>query len=71
MKKSNKNEFVEKLKKYITIRGIEFEIQLYNGKKFFFKNNLELKNNNLIAKLSKNEIKIPISEIKSINLYAA
>ncbi len=70
-KKNKTNNFIKQLKKYISIKGLEIVIHLVNGEVIELQNNVRLEKNNIVVKNKNNEFHIPISDIKSIDLYAA
>lgn len=70
-KKIKSYSFVNQLKKYISIKGLELVIHLVNGEIIELQNNVRLEKNNIIVKNKNNEYQIPLSDIKSIDLYAA
>jgi len=71
MKKARSNDFIKQLKKYISIKGLEIVIHLVNGEVIELQNNVRLEKNNIIVRNKNREFHIPISDIKSIDLYAA
>ncbi|NMB63627.1 MAG: hypothetical protein GYA16_02025, partial [Spirochaetes bacterium] len=56
---------------YISIKGLEIVIHLVNGEVIELQNNVRLEKNNIVVRNKNREFHIPISDIKSIDLYAA
>jgi len=69
--KNKTNSFIKQLKKYIAIKGLEIVIHLVNGEVIELQNNVHLEKNTIVIKNKNREFHIPISDIKSIDLYAA
>ncbi|HOF14677.1 MAG TPA: hypothetical protein P5130_06395, partial [Spirochaetota bacterium] len=70
-KKTKSISFSKQLKKYISIKGLEMVIHLVNGEIIELHNNVRLEKNTIVVKNKNNEFYIPLSDIKSIDLYAA
>lgn len=70
-KKTKSISFSKQLKKYISIKGLEMVIHLVNGEIIELHNNVRLEKNTIVVKNKNNELYIPLSDIKSIDLYAA
>jgi len=70
-KKTKSISFNKQLKKYISIKGLEMVIHLVNGEIIELHNNVRLEKNTIVVKNKNNEFYIPLSDIKSIDLYAA
>ncbi|MEW6527219.1 MAG: hypothetical protein AB1444_11180 [Spirochaetota bacterium] len=69
--KKKTNSFIKQLKKYISIKGLEIVIHLVNGEVIELQNNVRLEKNNIVVRNKNREFHIPLSDIKSIDLYAA
>ncbi len=71
MKNSKKN-FRYQINKYLDIKGLDIIVSLNNGKEIELNKNRKLVKNEIIS-IDKNhkEMRIPISKITSIDLYAA
>jgi hypothetical protein len=71
-RRKKKNNFKELLKKYLDIKGLDIVILLSSGAEVELNKNRVLVNNEIVTFDKGNrETRIPLSEIKSVELYAA
>jgi hypothetical protein len=64
--------FKKQLKKYLAIKGLDIVVYLHNGNKIELnKNRLLIKDAIIIFDKNNKEHKIPISQIASVDLFAA
>ncbi len=71
-KKSRKNDFKMLLEKYLDIKGLDIIVYLSDGKTIELNKCRKLRKNNIIITDANNrEIRIPLSRIRSVDLYAA
>ena len=71
-KKKNKNNFKLLLKKYLDIKGLDIIIQLADGQEIELNKNRVLDKNEIVTfDKGNNEKRIPLSKVKSVELYAA
>ncbi|HMB21118.1 MAG TPA: hypothetical protein VKQ10_08625 [Spirochaetota bacterium] len=71
-KKAKKNDFKDLLEKYIDIKGLDIIVYLSNGNQIELNKSRKLVKNSIIVIDGNNkEIKIPLSTIRSVDLYAA
>lgn len=71
-KKSSKNDFKMLLEKYLDIKGLDIIVYLSDGKTIELNKSRKLvKNNIIITDANNKEIRIPLSRIRSVDLYAA
>lgn len=65
------SKFIDMLKKYINIKGLDMILYLEDGNEIELHKNRSLSGDEIVV-ISKNiETRIPLSKIKSIDLYAA
>lgn len=70
--KKNKNDFKLLLKKYLDIKGLDIIIQLADGQEIELNKNRVLDKNDIVTfDKGNNEKRIPLSKVKSVELYAA
>ena len=69
----NKRDFKKLLKKYLSIKGLDIIVYLNDGEIIELRKNRALIKNEIIVrdKDETNEMRILISDIKSVELYAA
>ena len=68
----NSKKFKKLLKIYLEIKGLDIVIYLHNGKVIELNKNRKLiKNEIVIFDKNNKKIRIPLSKIKSVDLYAA
>jgi hypothetical protein len=70
-KKKNKNSFKRLLEKYLEIKGLDIIIILEDGCQIELYKNRRIVNDEIITADKNCEKRIPISKIKSVDLYAA
>jgi hypothetical protein len=64
--------FKKQLKKYLAIKGLDIVVYLMNGKSIeLHKNRMLVKDEIVIFDKNNREFRIPITQIKSVDLYAA
>ncbi len=72
LKKSKAKSFRELLEKYIEIKGLDIIILLADGKEVeLYKNRMIMDDELVTFDKNHSEKRIPLSEIKSVDLYAA
>ncbi len=65
-------DFKKMLKKYLGIKGLDIVIYLNDGKIIELEKNRHLVNNEIVIRDKReNELRIHLSSIKSVELYAA
>jgi len=64
-------KFKSTLERYIHYRGIDIVLHLKDGQVVELDKNRQMENDVVIGNLSEGVIRIPISEIKSADFYAA
>ena len=70
--KKNKNNFKYLLEKYLDIKGLDIVILLADGKEIELNKNRILDKNEIVTiDKSNKEQRIPLSKVKSVELYAA
>jgi len=71
-KKVKKNDFKVLLEKYIDIKGLDIIVYLSDGNRIELDKSRKIVKNSIIVTDSNNkEIRIPLSTIRSVDLYAA
>ena len=71
-KKAKKNDFKDLLEKYIDIKGLDIIVYLSDGNQIELNKSRKLVKNSIIVIDGNNkEIRIPLSTIRSVDLYAA
>ena len=71
-KKDRNKSFREQLKKYLDIKGLDIIIVLSNGIEVELYKNREIINDEIVTfDKTHSEKRIPISQIKSVDLFAA
>jgi hypothetical protein len=71
-KTGTKNNFKKLLNKYLEIKGLDIIALLDNGNQIeIYKNRKLVKNEIVYLDKNNNELRIPISKIISVDLYAA
>jgi len=71
-KKAKKNDFKDLLEKYIDIKGLDIVVYLSDGNQVELNKSRKLVKNSIIVTDANNkEIRIPLSTIRSVDLYAA
>lgn len=69
---STKNNFRKQLKKYISIKGLDIIVYLRDGKTIELNKNRSLVKDDIVLYDKNNkEMRIPISLIESVDLFAA
>ncbi len=63
--------FREQLEKYLTIKGLDIIIELEDGIQIELKKNRSIENDEIVIYSKNSEERIPISKIKSVDMYAA
>lgn len=71
-KKAKKNDFKDLLEKYIDIKGLDIIVYLSDGNQIELNKSRKMVKNSIIVIDGNNkEIRIPLSTIRSVDLYAA
>ncbi len=71
-KSSRKNDFRMMLEKYLDIKGLDIIVYLSDGNKVELNKSRKLVKNTIVLTDANNrEIRIPLSSIRSVDLYAA
>lgn len=65
------HDFKTLLKKYIDIKGLDIVVILEDGRQIELSKNRALIDNTIVFEENKSEIHIPLSEIKSVDCFAA
>ncbi len=72
MKRQAKQDFKSLLEKYLRIKGLDIIVNLNNGNTVELYKNRSLDKNSIIMINKLNEkVRIPLNEVKSIDLFAA
>ena len=73
MKRKRKPEssFADMVKKYINIRGLDIVLYLEDGKEIELHKNRAVSGNDIVIVTRTSETRIPISTVRSIDLFAA
>lgn len=73
MKKKVKPDFITLLKHYISIKGLDIVVKLKNGDSIELFKNRYLEDNMIVMfdNVKRNEVRIPIDNVHSIDLFAA
>lgn len=70
-KKKHKENFKKILQKYLEIKGLDIIIILDDGNQIELFKNRRLVNNEIVTMDKSGEKRIPLSKIKSVDMYAA
>jgi hypothetical protein len=70
-KKSTESKFIDTLRKYINIRGLDIIVYLESGEEIELHKNRTLLGDEIIIINKNRETRIPLADIKSIDLFAA
>lgn len=70
--KIKKQDFKSSLSKYLSIRGLDVIVLLNNGKKIELEKERKIVSNEIVFfDKNRNELRIPINTIKSVDFFAA